>query len=650
MQSDATLSKIANTARTRFTTARMYRSSLQFAGSSLATWFARTYRMYNSIHEPSEVEKELKRSGTNICTVGYYPVGRIKVDSAASYLSGKYQHAIAAPFVLEPSKDPQLNEQQKDMVRDSIGQQLLAQMEAAGLTEQDVFDPRTKKFKDDSVEAWVKEQTDLMRVTVRERSIELAKKAADYHHGYMEDQLIVGGWGTAAAVMMRNLVAEPYTAVAAREVKAIRTQQWKGNKPVSILKDCPTFRAIDPRNLYLAPDCTSAQDGSGVSELRQYTRDTLLMMYKTEDDAIVKENVLACLMDMRTKPTSMDWLDLQSEFGPMEPNSAYGIIHQGTFSYDELSDCGVTGIRKGEWFNANAEVFLNRVIRFELLPLENNARTYYTAQHMRNNGTYAGESVLTKLYDLQREINMTLFMRQRNAYYASGKSTVVNGAALQKPGDFSLMPFSRNFANPLNQQGQTWIAQQIGTDPLFQQYNQHMREMMIEADEIAGVPSLFQGTSRGGIGRTTLGGAVLEQTNGERMMDNSIINLDTTLIEPMVEHLHMDNLLFEDIPREYKTGDIVVQGKGIFGLKEIELKQRLLQESLPMLMQTTQAGVTPPSMLEDSLRTYYKGKGVETSSWQSSQSQNEFASAGLNAPQTNDGRTYNPQQSMVGVT
>jgi hypothetical protein len=268
---------------------------------------------------------------------------------------------------------------------------------------------------------------------------------------------------------------------------------------------------------------------------------------------------------------------------------------------------------------------------------------------MRNNGTYAGESVLTKLYDLQREVNMVLFMRQRNAYYASGKSTVVNGAALQKPGDFSLMPFSRNFANPLNQQGQTWIAQQVGTDPLFDRYNNHLRELMVEADEIAGVPSLFQGTSRGGVGRTTLGGAVLEQTNGERMMDNSIINLDTTLIEPMVEHLHMDNLLFEDIPKEYRTGDIVVQGKGIFGLKEIELKQRLLQESLPMLMQTTQAGITPPDMLESSLRTYYKGKGVDTSGWQSSQSQAEFASVGLNAPQTNDGRTYNPQQSMVGV-
>jgi hypothetical protein len=346
----------------------------------------------------------------------------------------------------------------------------------------------------------------------------------------------------------------------------------------------------------------------------------------------------------------MDWLDLQGEAGPMDASSAFGIIHQGLFSYQELSDCGVTGLEKGEWYNANVEVFLNKVLRFEVLPLENNARTYYTAQHMRNNGTYAGDSVLTKLYDLQREINMTLFMRQRNAYYASGKSTVVNGSALQKPGDFSLMPFSRNFANPLNQQGQTWIAQQVGTDPLFGQYNQHMREMMIEADEIAGVPSLFQGTSRGGVGRTTLGGAVLEQTNGERMMDNSIINLDTTLIEPMVEHLHIDNLLFEDIPREYKTGDIVVQGKGIFGLKEIELKQRLLQESLPMLMQTTQAGITPPDMLSDSLRSYYNGKGVETSSWQSSQSQNEFASAGLNAPQTNDGRTYNPQQSMVGVT
>jgi len=649
MQSTDTLSKVAITARNRFTVARMYRTQLQFGGASLATWFARTYNMYNGIHEKSEVEKELKRSGTNLCTVGYYPVGRIKVDSAASYLSGKYQHAISAPFVLEPTKDPQLNDRQKDIVRDGIGQQLLAQMQAAGLTEADVFDPETKKFRDKSVERWVKEQTDSMRVTVRERSIELAKQAADYHHGFMEDQLIAGGWGDAAAVMMRNLVAEPYTAMAAREYRAIRSAKWKGNKPVQVFKTAPTFRSIDPRNLYLAPDSSSAQNGSGVSEIRRYTRDALLAMYKSDDDAVVKENVLTCLMDMKLQPNGMDWLDLQGEAGPIEPNSAFGIIHQGTFSHDELSDCGVTGINKGEWYNASAEVFLNKVIRFEVLPLENNARTYYTAQHMRNNGTYAGDSVLTKLYDLQREINMTLFMRQRNAYYASGKSSVVNGSALQKPGDFSLMPFSRNFANPLSQQGQTWIAQQIGTDPLFDRYSNYMRELMIEADEIAGVPSLFQGTSRGGIGRTTLGGAVLEQTNGERMMDNSIINLDTTLIEPMIEHLHMDNMLFEDVPTEYRTGDIVVQGKGIFGLKEIELRQRLLQESLPMLMQTTQAGITPPEMLEGGLRSYYKGKGVETAGWASSQSQKEYATAGLNPPQTNDGRTYNPQQSMIGV-
>jgi len=590
MQTESTLSGIAKTVRLRFTIARVYRDQLQFGGASLSTWFSRTYNMYNSIHEPSEIKKELERSGTNLSTVGYYPVGRIKVDSAASYLSGKYQHAISAPFVLEPSKDPKLSENQKNMVRDGIGQQLFAQLQASGLTEQEAFDPVNKKWKDKSVELWVREKTDEMRVTVRERAIEVAKKAAEYHHGFMEDQLNVGGWGTAAAVMMRNLVAEPYTAMAARESKAVRQTAWKGNKPVSVFVTVPTFRAIDPRNLFLAPDSTSAQDGSGVSELRQYTRESLLMMWRTEnDDSIIKDNVLACLSDLNVSSTNLDWLGLNTNSSLMEPNSAFGIVHQGTFSYKELSDCGVTGIKKGEWYNASVEMFINRVIRFEVLPLENNARTYYTAQHMRNNGTYAGDSVLTKLYDLQRAVNIAMFVRQRNAYFASGSSTVVNAAALQKPADFSLMPYARNFANPLNQQGQTWIAQQIHTDPLFGQYSEYMREMMIEADEIAGVPSLFQGTSRGGVGRTTLGGAVLEQTNGERMMDNSIINLDTTLIEPMIEHLHIDNMLYEDIPN------------------------------------------------------------VETSGWASSQSQNEFASAGLNAPQRSDARTYNPQQSTVGV-
>jgi hypothetical protein len=650
MQDVSTLQSFANTVVSRFNNDRLWRSQLTFGGASLNTWFERTYRMYNGIHDPEEVSREKARSGVDISTNGYFSLARLKVDAASAHILSKYQHAMEAPFVLQPSNNPELNKDQESEIRSGVAQKLIEQLNAGGLNESDIWDSQSKKVTDPAVKQWLNSKVEEMRVTVREGAINLSKEACSYHHGFIADQLDNGGWNNAGAVLIHNLCAEPYTALCARENRSQVLPKWKGNKVVMESSVIPTFRALNPRNLYLASDAISAQTGAGVTELTLRSRADLISLYKTDDDSIIKENILDCISRMTSRNTdallNQDWLGT----GHANQIMLQSLVHQGLFSGDELSRGGIKGYGATDYINATVEVFLGRVIRFSVLPYENNQRNYYTAQHVRSSNSYAGESILTKLYHIQNEVNMAMYLRKRNMYHASGPSLLIHGNAFNRPESFRLTPFSHSFSNPSNLNGNGRAVDQINVTPIFRQIDEQLKALMVQADEIAGIPSLFSGLSRGGLSRNTLGGAVLEQTNGERVIDMSIINLDTTLIEPMIEHLHYENLTTEkDIPKEYKRGDIKVQGRGIYGLKEVELKQRLLTQSLPMLMQTTQAGVTPTSTLEGALKDYYSGSGIDTSAIASQGSQREFASAGLNPPQTSDQRTYNPQQSMTGV-
>jgi hypothetical protein len=645
----STLQSFANTAIARFQNDRLWRSQLTFGGTTLDAWFQRTHRMYNGIHDPEEVAREKNRSGVDISGYGYFSLSRLKVDAAAAHIASKYQHAMEAPFVLQPSNNPELNKDQKGEVRAGVAQKLVAQLQAGGFTEADVWDGAKKRVKDPSVSKWLDSQVEQMRETVREGALNLAKQACSYHHGYIADQLDNGRWGDAGAVIIHNLCSEPYTALCAREYRSVVLPKWKGNKVEMVSEVVPTFRAINPRNLYLASDSTSAQNGSGVTELTLRSRQDLLSLYANPDESIIKENLKECLIEMvNNDPNTFkrDWLNT----GYQNPNNLQSLVHQGIFTGKELSNAGITGYDDFVHVNVTIEVFLSRVIRFEVLPYERNQRNYYTAQHIRSGSSYAGESILTKLHHIQNEINLAMYLRKRNMYHSSGPSVIVHGGSFNRPSDFALLPFAKTFANPNNLNGQSRFVDQVNVNPIFRQIDEQLKALMVQADEIAGIPSLFSGLSRGGVSRQTLGGAVLEQTNGERVIDMSIINLDTTLIEPMIEHLHYDNLIMGgDIPKEYKRGDIKVQGRGIYGLKEVELKQRLVTQSLPMLMQTTQAGITPKETLEGALKDYYSGSGIDTSAMTSQGSQREFVTAGLNAPQTNDQRTYNQQTSMTGV-
>lgn len=601
--------------------------------------------MYNEIHHPEHVAQVKRNLSVDLTNCGYYPFGRLKVDAARVFIDSTYEHAVDAPFTLEPTRNPKLNDQQRGDVALMVLRLAGAQLKAVAGDWSDVWSSSSKAIKSQPVEKWLKEQMRKMAVTHNDTSVQLAQEACDYRKGIISDQMEMGYWPDAWPLMVHHLMADPYAVIAAREYRAVQSIKWSGSKPVREMVTAPTWRSIDPRNIYIGADSTNAQDGSGVTELTVRTRADLISLYKTEDETLDKQGILEAIALTKAGGEGQnDWLGLQKQFGHLETHS---LVHQGLFSGKELKDIGKTGFKDELFYNCTVEICQNKLIRFEVLDFNSNARNYYSAQHARTTSTYAGESILTKLYTIQNQINTAMALRDRNYQLSSGPMMTVHAGYFDRPQDVAVIPYARNFANP-DRSGQTSRGiEQYQVESQYITQDNHIENLKRQGDEICGVVSGLQGLARSGLSRTTLGGAVLDQTAGERMMTAAILNLDRTIIEPMVEHLDQDNILDGDMPKEYRRGDIRVVGKGISGLREIEMRGRLAAEGLPVAMQLGQSGLVPQDTLQDAAKTYLGGKGFDTSSMPSRASRREMTNT-LPA-QTNDGRTFNPQQSALGV-
>jgi hypothetical protein len=629
----------------RFNDAKRYRESYCFSGASIDTWFSRTYNMANNIHDPNQVQNEFVRSGINMNNFPYYQFAKIKVDAACAFVDTTYSHAVSQPFILEPTRNPNLSNSQKLDVSISVASLLSKQLSATGLNYSDVWNSNSKSPNSDLIKSWLKAEASKMKETHREFAKIEAQAACKFRADFIADQLDAGGWNNAWSIIVRNLMAEPYTALCARENKTIIKNVWKGSKVERKILTVPSFRAIDPRNLYLSPDATSAQDGAGVTELTKRTVSELISMLNLNSKTIDKTALNEAIVIAKNNNQNNGWLNLNT----LSNSNVYSLIHQGIFSGDELSKVGRKGLIKNNFYNATIEICENKLIRIEVLPYVHNNRNYYTAQHNKSTSSYASDSILTKLFHIQNQINLTTLIRDRNLYMSSGDALIVHASYFNRAQDLSIMPFSRNMAanNATAISGRG--VEQINTQAQYQNHNAHIEWLKRQGDEISGVVSGLSGVARSGLSRTTLGGAVLDQSAAERILNVSIINLDKTLIEPMIMDLDSDNLQWEDIPKEYLRGDVVVVGKGITGLRESELKSKLITEALPLAMQANQAGKVSDEMLEGTLKSYFDGKGLDTSTMKSQNTAQELRQSGLNTLQKQDNRTYNPEQSMTGV-
>lgn len=618
-----------------------------FQHKSVDTWIETVDRALHKEHDA-----DVRQAYPNMRS--YFGLTMLKVNAAVAKLESTYSHAIDAPFVLKPSSTPELNESSQEKLALLLKRRLFTKQKENGFDEADFLND-TKTGFHPSVLHWLKAHRDELQESILNEERAMAKKAAVHHHALLREQMMKGGWVGAASLAFRDLVAMPYCVINAN-YGAVRDYYWDGDKPKHEMKFAPRFEHVDVRQAYHAPDAKSAQDGSGFIEVITRSRYELVdLLYEEDDDGngvYDRTAITDVLAEFNTR--CLSWLGNVADVSGItdktpwvtQPNQRIKcILFQGYISGDELSQLGYSGYGgRKDMHNVHVEVCGERVIRFDPDLKE---RTYYSASYASDNA-YASASVGMMLHDRQRDINLLLYSKNRNSWHSSGPSLFMNGAFFKHPEDVSIDPYSQSMADPKNQTGVNWAFQQMNIQPTFAALHAEIRRVMILADEECGVPSLFSGMSRGGVSRSTLGGAILEQTNGEMGMNAAMLNVDRLIIEPMVRHVYFNNLVDETLPERIR-GDIEIEGRGINALREKELQQRLSREMMPILAATTQQGMTPQPMYRNALRDMYSNAGIDTSLMYSAEAQSELNAFGLNPPNVQDGRTYTPQAPQLGV-
>lgn len=595
----------------RVAAARKARSQAAVLNAGVETWFTRCEMMMNKRHENEALVNFPDM-------VGYFGLGLLKSNATIAKLKTTYAAAVDTPFFMRPSANPELSAKERAAVQSTVARELTEYLMARGLTPQDIPAPAPEY-----VQKWLRENVN----NARARTTEAAKRAAAvdamYQSGVMRSQYVKGGWHAAMNTMFADLVTKPY-AVMAFDYAPTRDYFWSGNTPSAKLSLAPTFRAVRPEDILFGTDSTTAQDGEGVTELRARSRqevvEMLVVAEKNDKAGYFPGEIRRALENFEKK--SLNWSNEPSieilnggkcdKWSASPSSRVRSYVHSGVFSGAELATVGITGI--DGMVNVTCEVLGGFLIRAVMVDHPMGGRNYYSASYTRRNDSPYGVSPLMILRDRQLECNWLMYAKNRNAWHVSGPSVVFNAAYFAKPEDVSLAPFSQHWASPKNQNtGHNWGVQQVNVNPAFAGLHEEVRRTMVLADEEAGVPALFSGMSRGGVSQTTLGGAVLQKTQGELGVDGAVINLDLFVIQPLAAALHFDNLRYLEDAR-YKRGDVEIEGRGISGLRDREQQQRLLTGALPMLMQTTQAGLTPTPLLNDALRSYYEGVGLDTSS------------------------------------
>lgn len=660
---DQAWDNLARVVRNRYAAAKFARGQASILGKRVESWFGIVDNAMNKTHDQ---DTRVDFPGM----IGYFGLTLLKTSATISKLKTTYQTALDAPVVLKPSDRPILPEDVKERARAVVGANLMARLKLFGLQPSDVvgsngLDPR--------VATWMTKNADLVSAQLLDAEKKEAQLAADYHKAHMVTQFNRGGWQDASNMLLTQLTTRPYTVLCA-DYGPIIDFKWPNGRgaPTSKLILGPRYRTVAAELAFHGADSTNAQDGSGFTEVRFRTRSELLEMLALSAGAEGKrhgldERNLRILLDEYQKK-DLNWLtdnlfnagtananisDCSGGWSKAPMGRIMSLIHQGLFSARELHDAGITGHGDGlELMNVAVEVVGGRVIRLNVLKHPTSQREYYSASYKKVNDTPYGICPAMILHDRQREVNWLMYAKNRNAWQASGPSVVFNGAMFRDTENVKLSPFSQHWADTRGMTqngGNSWGVHQVDVKPMFAALHEEIRRTMVLSDEECGVPALFSGLSRGGVGQTTLGGAVLQKTQGELGLDDAVINLDIGIIQPMCMNQYYNNLKLEKDVKNIR-GDLNIIGRGINGLKDKELEQRLVTGALPLLMQSQANGLIPTEMLTGALKQYFDNSGIDSSALGSAGAQAEMAALGGAQPQQPTGSTgYGPPDSGLGT-
>lgn len=499
-----------------------------------------------------------------------WPVVPSIVTALIASIRDIFGTAIGAPFTCTPSPKPDLPQNVQDWLHDRLMENIPMLEQATG------GDPNK-----------VSQAVDQLRAAAKEQIDQRASDTAQALDAYVKDRMFEGGWQDAFENFLWNYVVYPLAIIKGPVPKGERLRRWNDDTQQLMFEDGTVLalESISPFSFYPAPNARDCQSCEYVIEVRRSTALELALLsevegYKAEAIGRVQE----AYPDGKTEPfwTGSDLepdRDLLQWAAPqtVRDKGFYDIIcFYGRIPGSLINDFDDMGLDEYQWYEAEIEMVGDIVIRASLNNQPDGLRPFFSTGFEPIAGSIYGESVCTRLYEMQRVCEATIRDLMWNMSLSSGIGGEVDVSRIDQNTPWDV--FAANEIKPVKPAiaggaGPAYTFHEVpNMAPQLRDMLEYFKE---QCYDIIGFTRVSLGGDAGSLGRTSSGMSIaLNQSS--KPLKLKVADLGSKIIVPIVQK-YIDNILMTTDDPTIK-GDIRVHPKGVDGLVDDEtLSGNILQ-------------------------------------------------------------------------
>ena len=516
-------------------------------------------------YDPEILAEIRKTGGTEI----YMMLTSNKCRAASSWIRDVFLGSNdEKPWTLSPTKQPTLHPGIVKAITAQATQQAMALEQSTG---QQVT-PEVMS----EVVGFIKDR-------VLAEAYERSNQQVDRMEDKMEDQLQEGGFNVAMSQFIEDIVTFPSAFLKGPIVRRKPRMQWLPTADGQYVLDVGDqlvleWERVDPFNVYPAPNAADVEDGYMI-ERHKLSRTDLSEMIGVEG---YSDGAIRAVLDEHGRNGLHDWLYIDVTKAQVEGKSTVAVLANPEATIDALQFWGsVQGKMLLEWGieedqvddplkEYNCEVWLigNWVIKAVINADPLGRKPYYKASYEEIPGVFWGNSVADLIRPCQEGCNASMRAMVNNMGIASGPQAVVNVDRLPSGEDVTQMyPWKiwQTTSDPYGSSAPPVTFFQPGSfiGELQAVYNQFSNT----ADEYSGIPRYMAGESAGGAGRTASGMSML-MNNAGKALKQVIANVDTHVMQPLLERLYFYNMRYSDDPELKGDVNVIARGANSLIVKE----------------------------------------------------------------------------------
>lgn len=516
-------------------------------------------------YDPEILSEIRKSGGTEI----YMMLTSNKCRAASSWIRDVFLGANdEKPWSLSPTKQPTLQPGIVKAITAQATQQAMALEQSTG-----------QQVTPDVMSQVVGFIKDRVLAEAYERSSQQVQRMEDK----MEDQLQEGGFNIAMSQFIEDIVTFPAAFLKGPIVRRKPRMQWLPTADGQYVLDVDDqlvleWERVDPFNLYPAPNAADIEDGYMI-ERHKLSRTDLSEMIGVEG---YSDGAIRAVLDEHGRNGLHDWLYIDVTKAQVEGKSTVAVLSNPEATIDALQFWGsVQGKMLLDWgieedqiddplkeYNCEVWIVGNWVIKAVINADPLGRKPYYKASYEEIPGVFWGNSVADLIRPCQEGCNASMRAMVNNMGIASGPQAVVNVDRLPSGEDVTQMyPWKiwQTTSDPYGSSAPPVTFFQPGSfiGELQAVYNQFSNT----ADEYSGIPRYMTGESAGGAGRTASGMSML-MNNAGKALKQVIANVDTHVMQPLLERLYFYNMRYSDDPELKGDVNIIARGANSLIVKE----------------------------------------------------------------------------------